>query len=322
MTTGFHYDPIYLAHQPGRGHPERPERLEAAIAHLQAQTWFDQMPAVRAAPASLDWVYTIHAPDYVARAQAACAAGQAHLDVPDVGISTASYDVALAGCGAGLALADAVVSGTVDNAFGLIRPPGHHAETSLALGFCLFNNVAIMARYLQQQYGFEKVLILDWDVHHGNGTQHSFENDASVMYISLHQYPFYPGTGAHSESGEGAGRGATVNCPMPAGATDAHYQAAFTERVLPAIDNFAPEVVILSAGFDAHANDPLAQVDLTTSCYAWMTLRMLEVADKHAGGRLISILEGGYDLRALSESVALHVETLLHGGTSSTPAES
>ena len=313
MTTGFHYDSIYLAHNAGQGHPERPERLVAALDALKQKTWFDTLQPIAAEPATREWVHTIHAPDYVTRAEQACSSGLPYLDVPDVGICASSYDAALMASGAAMALADQVVSRKVDNAFALTRPPGHHAEATTALGFCLFNNVAIMARYLQRQHGLDKILILDWDVHHGNGTQHSFESDPSVMYVSLHQYPYYPGTGAASETGTGAGAGATLNCPMHAGAGDAEYLAAFNDRILPAVNAFAPEAVILSAGFDAHGNDPLAQMNLSTDCYAWMTQRMLEVADQHAGGRVISMLEGGYDLRALSACVTVHVETLLHG---------
>ena len=310
MTTGFHYDPIYLTHVAGIGHPERPERLQTAIAHLRAQSWFADLHQIDATFAPAQWLHTIHTRDYVERARSACNTGQADLDVPDVGICAGSYDAALTACGAALALGDTVMSGATDNAFALMRPPGHHAEASLALGFCLFNNVAVLARYLQQHHGLERILILDWDVHHGNGTQHSFENDASVMYISTHQYPFYPGTGAHSETGEGKGRGATVNCPMQAGATDTDYIDAFTSRILPAIENFRPDAVLLSAGFDAHADDPLAEIRLTTDCYAWMTHRMLEVAERHASGRIISLLEGGYDLNALSDCVRTHVAVL------------
>ena len=322
MTTGFHYDPIYLEHQPGAGHPERPARLEAAIAHLRQQAWFDTLTPIAGRPAALDWIHTIHAPEYVARAEQACGSGQPYLDVQDVGISAGSYDAALHAAGAAMALADEVVARRVDNAFALMRPPGHHAEASLALGFCLFNNAAVMARYLQRKHGLDKVLVLDWDVHHGNGTQHSFEADPSVMYVSLHQYPFYPGTGAVSETGTGAGVGATLNCPMTAGSGDAEYQQAFMERVLPAVNAFRPDAVVLSAGFDAHKDDPLAQMSLSTECFAWMTQRMLEVADQHAGGRIISLLEGGYDLHALSDCVATHVAGLSGHGTDVTAPQS
>ena len=202
------------------------------------------------------------------------------------------------------------MSAKLDNGFALVRPPGHHAEAGTALGFCLLNSVAITARYLQQHYGIDKVLILDWDVHHGNGTQHSFEDDPSVLFISTHQYPHYPGTGAHTETGVGRGQGATLNCPMPAGSTDSQYETVWREKILPKIAEFGPEVVLLSAGFDAHAADPLASINLSTDFFGWMTERMLEVADQHADGRLVSLLEGGYDLNALAECVDLHVAHL------------
>jgi acetoin utilization deacetylase AcuC-like enzyme len=180
----------------------------------------------------------------------------------------------------------------------------------MALGFCLFNNVAILARYLQKEHGFDKVMILDWDVHHGNGTQHSFEEDPSVLYISTHQYPFYPGTGAYYEEGTGRGHGATLNCPMPAGSTDRDYEKAFMERILPKIDHFRPEFVILSAGFDAHQEDPLAQMELSTEFYGWMSERMLEMAERHASGRIVSVLEGGYNLDQLPLCVEQHLAVL------------
>jgi acetoin utilization deacetylase AcuC-like enzyme len=310
MRTGFHYDPLYLEHVAGRGHPECPERLDATMAHLRQCEWFPGLAPVLAQPAELEWIHTIHKPSYVDRAKHACSAGHPYLDVPDVGISAQSFDAARLATGACLSMADAVVAGHVDNAFSLSRPPGHHAENDTALGFCLFNNVAIVARYLQRHHGLNKILIVDWDVHHGNGTQHSFENDPSVMYASLHQYPYYPGTGAAAENGIGRGVGATVNCPMAAGADDADYQRAFTEKLLPTVNAFAPEMVVISAGFDAHRDDPLAQVQLSTDCYRWMTSRIMEVADQSAGGRLVSVLEGGYSLSALPLSVAAHLETL------------
>ncbi|NKC14965.1 MAG: histone deacetylase [Gammaproteobacteria bacterium] len=310
MRTGFHYDPLYLEHHAGAQHPECPQRLQTSLAHLERCDWFDSLIALPAQAALLDWIHTVHAPDYVARARQACNNGQPYLDVPDVGISARSFDAALLASGAMLAVADAVMEGAVDNAFSLSRPPGHHAEAGMALGFCLFNNVAISARYLQQHHGLEKILILDWDVHHGNGTQHTFESDPSVMYASLHQYPYYPGTGAYSEQGDGAGKGATVNCPMPAGAGDQDYQKAFSERLLPAFETFAPDAVIVSAGFDAHGADPLAGIQLSTGCYTWMSERMMEVADKHASGRLLSVLEGGYSLQALPLCIETHLNVL------------
>ena len=310
MTTGLLYDPIYLDHNTGFGHPERSERLSAALEYIKQQPFFEEIVPVLPRSAEPEWVQQIHTSRYMARAETACLRNSSHLDSLDVAISTRSFDVALQAAGGALELGDRVVSGALDNAFGLIRPPGHHAEQDMALGFCLFNNIAILARYLQKQHGLQKVLILDWDVHHGNGTQHTFEEDPSVFYVSLHQYPYYPGTGAVAETGKGRGRGATLNCPMPAGADDNDYQSAFTDRILPAVNAFGPEIVLISAGFDAHAADPLAQINLSTECYSWMSERMLEVADQHADGKLIALLEGGYDLKALAHSAAAHLRVL------------
>ncbi len=314
MATGLLYDPRFLEHDAGRHHPERKERLLSAARAIAAQPWAAALVAVEPRPAGRDAIERIHAGEYIERAAEACRAGLPYLDVADVGISQRSYEVALLAAGGALELGDRVVRGELDNGFCLLRPPGHHAERNLALGFCLFNNAAVLARHLQAEHGIDKVLILDWDVHHGNGTQHAFEEDPSVLYVSLHQYPYYPGTGAAAETGTGRGAGATLNCPMPAGAGDHDYQRAFRERILPAIERFAPEVVILSAGFDAHADDPLAQVCLSTGCYRWMSERMMEVAERHAGGRLISLLEGGYDLDALAESVTTHLAVLAGAG--------
>jgi len=310
MTTGLLYDPVYLAHDTGFGHPERSERLSSAIDYIRRQPFFPELVSVLPHSAGSEWVQQIHTPRYIERAKAACLNHYSHLDSMDVAISEHSFDVALQAVGGALALGDQVVSGALDNGFGLIRPPGHHAEHEMALGFCLFNNIAILARYLQKHHGLGKILILDWDVHHGNGTQHTFEEDPSVLYVSLHQYPYYPGTGASSETGRGRGKGATVNCPMRAGAGDSDYKSAFTETILPAVNAFAPEMVLISAGFDAHAADPLAQINLTTDCYTWMTKRMMEVADQHADGKMIALLEGGYDLKALAQSIAAHLREL------------
>jgi acetoin utilization deacetylase AcuC-like enzyme len=212
--------------------------------------------------------------------------------------------------GAGLSLADELMAGTIRNGFALLRPPGHHAEKSQALGFCLFNNIAILARYLQRRHGLEKILILDWDVHHGNGTQHAFEEDPSVFYISLHQFPFYPGTGAGHEKGSGRGKGYTLNCPMPAGAWDGDYRTAFENVILPRAREYRPDAVLISAGFDAHFSDPLAQVQLSTEMYGWMTREIMAVAQEFSGGRVLSLLEGGYDLEYLPRCIEAHVAVL------------
>jgi len=319
MTTGIVYDPRFLEHEPGPGHPERKERLSVAAAHLEAQPWFDRLEAVAALPAEREWIQAIHADAYIERARETCARGVPFLDVTDVGVSRRSYEVALLAAGSLVAMAERVVRGELANGFVMARPPGHHAEQDMALGFCLFNNVAVAARHLQRAHGLERILILDWDVHHGNGTQHSFEEDPSVLYVSTHQYPFYPGTGAASETGTGAGAGATINCPMPAGASDRDYQAAWRERIVPGIEAFRPDMILVSAGFDAHRADPLAQIDLSTGFFAWMTERLMEQADKHCQGRLVSVLEGGYDVHELARCIAIHVATLA-GVRESTPA--
>jgi len=310
MATGLLHDPGFLQHDAGPGHPERSERLVHALAALEAEPWYSQLTRLSPAPADAAWIHEVHGADYVERAERACRAGAPFLDSPDVGISARSAEIARLAAGGAMALGDAVIDGRIGNGFALLRPPGHHAEKDTALGFCLFNNIAILARYVQKHHGMDKVLIVDFDVHHGNGTQHTFESDPSVLYVSLHQYPYYPGTGSFSETGTGRGTGATLNCPMPAGAGDLDYQTAFSERILPGIDDFKPDIVLVSAGFDAHRADPLAQVCLSTGMYTWMSERLMEKADQHCGGRLISLLEGGYDLEALAESVVAHVEVL------------
>jgi len=310
MTTGFLYDDRFLDHDAGPGHPERRERLSSTMAHLRAQDWFEQLQMLAPRIADESSIEGVHDHDLIVRARSACEQGLPYLDVMDVGVSRDSFDVALLAAGGAQALADGVITGEVNNAFALCRPPGHHAEHNQALGFCLFNNVAIAARYLQKEHGLDKILILDWDVHHGNGTQHTFEDDPSVLYISTHQYPFYPGTGAYSETGIGPGVGATLNCPMPAAAGDDEYRQAFVQKILPKVDQFAPDFVIISAGFDAHVDDPLANICLSTEFFAWMSARLMEAADKHCAGRLISLLEGGYNINTLPLCVEEHLQVL------------
>ncbi len=310
MTTGLLYDAIYLNHDTGGGHPERRERLLATMHYLEKQNWFSDLKLIAPRSVERQWLEEIHTPDYIDRATSACRRELPYLDVLDVIISRDSCDVAKLAAGGVLELGDQVISGKLDNALALVRPPGHHAEANMALGFCLFNNVAILARYVQKQHGLDKVLILDWDVHHGNGTQHTFEEDPSVLYISLHQYPYYPGTGSFSETGKGRGKGATLNCPMSAGANDEDYRVAFTNTILPKISDFKPDIVLLSAGFDAHRDDPLAQINLSTDFYGWMSERMMEVADQYAGGKLIGTLEGGYDLNAMPRCIGKHLSVI------------
>ena len=311
MATGLHYDGRYLLHDPGSGHPECRERLQGTWDHLTRQSWSNSLIRIETHIPDAAWLYQVHTKEYIDRVRQACADNYPYLDSMDVGICKDSFDVAMLAAGAPLSLADNIIAGTIQNGFGLIRPPGHHAEKDLALGFCLFNNVAILARYLQKQHGLDKVMILDWDVHHGNGTQHMFEEDPAVLYISTHQYPFYPGTGAASETGIGRGNGATLNCPMPAGSTDQDYEGIFRQKVLPKVEEFRPEFIIVSAGFDAHKEDPLAGMCLSTEFFGWMTDRVMELADRYCQGRIISLLEGGYNLTVLPLCIEQHLLHLL-----------
>ena len=310
MTTGLLYDPVFLEHETSQGHPECRQRLEVSIQHLKLQTWFDQLTQLSPRTADLKWIESVHSLDYIKRAEAACSSGNHFLDSMDVSICPESFNIAREATGAVLEIADRVINKDIDNGLALIRPPGHHAEQDQALGFCLFNNVAILAKYLQKQYQLDKILILDWDVHHGNGSQHTFEADPSVLYISTHQYPFYPGTGAYSETGIHKGAGTTLNCPMPAGANDSDYELAFKDKILPKIDEFKPEVIIISAGFDAHKDDPLGQINLSAEFYAWMTERIMEKAEQYSDKRIISVLEGGYNLDMLPICIEKHLSTL------------
>ena len=302
-----------MSHHTGAGHPECAERLSATMEHLATLPLQEKLKHYEPLPVEQEFIEANHSSAYLTRARQTCADGRAFLDDLDVSISEESYGIALKAAGATLALAEGVINREIDNGFALVRPPGHHAEYDRAMGFCILNNVAILARYLKAVHGLDKVLILDWDVHHGNGTQHTFEGDPSVLFASTHQYPFYPGTGAWSETGIGKGRGTTLNCPMPAGSDDKDYEAAFMEKILPAIDQFKPEFIIISAGFDAHRDDPLGEINLSTGFYGWMTDRIMEMADKHAGGRIVSVLEGGYNLTMLPLCVEEHLKGLSTG---------
>lgn len=310
MKTGLLYASRFLDHLPGSEHPECRERLIATLAYLKKRAWFDQLLPVEPREIERSWLETVHDPAYIDHVDKVCRSGFAHLDSLDVGICPDSAAVARMAAGGVLELADLMMAGRIRNGFGLIRPPGHHAERSRAMGFCLFNHIAILARYLQKKYGLQRILILDWDVHHGNGTQQAFEEDPGVFYVSLHQYPFYPGTGAVTETGTGAGKGYTLNCPMPAGATNEDYRFVFTDTILPRVRTYRPEAVLISAGFDAHEDDPLGQICLSTDFFGWMTQRMAELARETAQDRLISLLEGGYHLDVLPRCVAQHLAVL------------
>lgn len=313
-TVGIVDHPDYQKHDTGEGHPERPERLQAIRDRLELCGLMAKLEAIAPRRAEVPWLERVHAPEHVANVKWRCEQGLAFMEDWETMICPLSFDIARLAVGGTFAAADAVMAGQVNSAFCPVRPPGHHAERDQAMGFCLFDNVAIAARYIQETYGLTRIAIIDWDVHHGNGTQHIFEADPTVFYFSIHQYPHYPWrSGGIEEIGIGAGRGANLNAPMEAGAGDAEYLRAFDERLMPAMARFRPEFVIVSAGFDAHEDDPLSGVRVTDNGFAEMTRRVMRIAQASAEGRLISVLEGGYDLAGLSRCVEVHIHTLMEG---------
>ena len=306
MTTSIFTDPEFLDHDPGVHHPESPARLEAileALAALPVAGTVTRTPR----PATRDELAAVHGQPYLENI-AALAGVTAQLD-PDTAMSPGSHAAAVLAAGAAVGAVEEVWSGRAENAFALVRPPGHHAEAAHAMGFCLFNNAAIAAE-AARRLGAERVMILDWDVHHGNGTQHIFERRRDVLYLSSHQFPYYPGTGDSHEVGTGDGAGYTVNCPLPPGQGDADYGAVFQELFLPAGEAFRPDVIIVSAGFDAHARDPLADMRVTERGFAAMCSAIKDLARSHCAGKLVLLLEGGYHLDALAQSVRACLEVL------------
>ena len=308
--TGLLADPFYKRHEPGLGHPEQPARADAVLAALQRAGLTDQMLPIAPRPATEDEIATCHTRRYIDIVKHDAARGYETLSTGDTQLSPASLPVALSAVGGVLNAVDAVVERRAANAFCVVRPPGHHATRQRGMGFCIFNNVAIAARYAQRRYGIGRVLIADWDVHHGNGTQDIFYDDGSVLFFSTHQYPWYPGTGRQDENGEGSGEGATINCPFPAGSGRDEILTVFRDLLVPAARDFQPDLVLLSAGFDSRLGDPLGRFTLSDRDFADLTRLTLEIADTHAGGRLVSVLEGGYDLNGLAAASVAHVETL------------
>ncbi|MGC2412360.1 MAG: histone deacetylase family protein [Stellaceae bacterium] len=306
MTTLLYTHPACLEHDPGSYHPESPARLRAVLEALDGPG-FARLERREAPEAALDDIARVHPRGFIERMLAAVPReGHAGIDADTI-LSPQSGHAALRAAGAVVAAVDAVVAGEADNAFCAVRPPGHHAEPLRAMGFCLFNNVAIGALRARAAHGLARVAVIDFDVHHGNGTQARFAEDPSLFYASTHQFPLYPGTGRASETGVGN----IVNVPLPPMAGSRQFREGVSREILPALDSFRPEMVLISAGFDAHKNDPLAQLLLDESDYTWVTEQLLEIARRHAGGRVVSTLEGGYDLAALGASTAAHVSALM-----------
>jgi len=309
MTTGIVYHPDYLLHDPGLGHPERPARLEAIMSQLKRQGLLDVLINIAPEPSEKRWLHEVHTEEYLQRLEQTANQARSYLD-QDTVLSKESFRVAKLAAGGVLKAVDAIMAGRIENAFVALRPPGHHAFANRGSGFCLINNVAVAVRYVQEEYELKRVLIVDWDVHHGNGTQDIFYADPSVFYFSTHQWPYYPGTGASTETGSGAGVGATLNVPLPVGSGDAEVIQAYKDKLVPAAEAFRPQFVFISAGFDAHRDDPLAGLKLTEAGYRELTQIVNDIAQRFANGRLVSVLEGGYNLDALARSVEAHVREL------------
>ncbi len=311
MTTGLISHPACLDHLPPSGHPESPDRLRAVLARLESREFQDlvRFDAPRAELLSLLRVHDRALVDLILQRHAAQAAREGYSIIDaDTVMSAGSAEAALRAAGAAIAAVDGVHAGRLRNAFCAIRPPGHHAERSRAMGFCLFNNVAIGALHAREIHGFKRIAVIDFDVHHGNGTQDIFFDRPDLFYASTHQSPFYPGTGRRSERGIADN---ILNVPLPEGAGSAEFRAVFADLVLPSVDRFAPEFVFISAGFDAHRDDPLAGLRLDEANFGWATKEICALAAVHAHGRVVSVLEGGYDLDALARSAAAHVRALM-----------
>jgi acetoin utilization deacetylase AcuC-like enzyme len=303
-------DALYKQHDPGPGHPEQPARYDAVIRAIEGTGLLSQLHRLDVRVASEDEIALVHGRGYIAKVEREIAAGAHELSTGDTNVGPRSLDVAVRAVGGVLNAVDAVVAGQAVNAFCAVRPPGHHARPDQGMGFCIFNNIAIAARYAQRKHGLAKVMIADWDVHHGNGTQDTFYGDGSVFFMSTHQSPWYPGTGAASETGEGKGKGCIMNFPFPAGSGRKEIVGAFREDLRRAADAFKPDLVMISAGFDSRDGDPLGRFTLSDADFTALTKIVLEIAGTHAGGRLVSVLEGGYDLKGLEAAVGAHVKEL------------
>jgi acetoin utilization deacetylase AcuC-like enzyme len=311
MTTAFMADPIFREHLTGRRHPECPARFDAVLRSLERTGLTAKMLRVDARDATEEELTLCHTPEYLRTARGDVASGRPYLSTGDTDITPNSWDVAVRAAGGVLNALDAVLTGAARNAFCAVRPPGHHANAGRGMGFCLLNNVAIAARYAQRRHGIARVAIVDWDVHHGNGTQDIFYRDGSVFFFSTHQWPLYPGTGRADETGDGPGEGATMNFPFPAGSGRREILGAVEDALAPAMDRFRPELVLISAGFDSREGDLLGRFTLTDGDFTDLTRAVMGIAARYAGARLVSTLEGGYSLEGLASAATAHVAALM-----------
>ena len=309
-VTQVFYDAATLRHEPGGDHPESPKRLDVAMESVRTLERRARLTVVLPRAATEDEILLVHTPQYLKLVRSETEAGRRTLSTGDTEISSGSLGAALAAAGTVVSAVDAVLGGRAHNAFCALRPPGHHASQARGMGFCVFNNIAVGARHAARAYGVERILIADWDVHHGNGTQEVFWSDGSVLFFDTHQHPWYPGTGSPNETGEGKGRGRIVNRPFPAGAGRDEILGAFRTGLVPAAERFKPQLVMISAGFDSRAGDPLGKFTLTDADFAELTSIVVEIARQHARGRVVSVLEGGYSRDGLARAVGAHVDRL------------
>ena len=310
-NTGLVADVSSKLHMTGLGHPESPDRFDAVLAGLTQSGLLDSLVKIDSRPAAEEELEMCHTRDYLLRTRNEIRDGAEALDAGDTQVCSDSWDAATRAAGGVLNAVDAVVNGRVRNAFCVVRPPGHHATVDHAMGFCLLNNVALAARHAQKKHGLKKALIVDWDVHHGNGTQDIFYEDGSVFFFSTHQSPWYPGTGREMETGAAGGYGMTLNCPLPAGSGMKEIRSAFKNKLIPAAEAFKPDIVLISAGFDSRIDDPLGNFTLTDDDFVELTDMVAEIARAHAGGRLVSVLEGGYNPEGLATAACAHIRALI-----------